>query len=101
MSTEVKKTGRLQYIDPTNLTKEKGVDYYVSENKISFPYEDYCIAIDLTIRMTNRYSCGLASENGLQYEFTASTRDNSISFLEILKCNKKSTQRVLVERRLN
>lgn len=81
MSTEVKKTGRLQYIDPTNLTKEKGVDYYVSENKISFPYEDYCIAIDLTIRMTNRYSCGLASENGLQYEFTASTRDNSISFL--------------------
>lgn len=56
--------GRLVYVDPV------GEDI---GNNITYPYEDYCIAVDLIIRIPNRYSCGFASKTGeeklLKYSF--------------------------------
>ena len=76
-----KEFGRIKYIEPANLTNEEGVEYVISDDNISFPYEDYNMAVDLSIRMVNRYSCGWGSQNGLEEKFEYSTTNNSISFL--------------------
>ena len=60
--------GRLVFVDPV------GEDI---GNNITNPYEDYCIAVDLMIRIPNRYSCGLAKNTGeeklLKYSFFGGT----------------------------
>lgn len=88
---KVKSLGRIKYIEPTNLTKEDG-GFNVSGEKISFPYEDYCMSVDLTVRVTNRYSCGWGNENGMVKEFNYSSSNNSISFLGGTKVNENSDE---------
>lgn len=74
---EVKKTGRLHYIEPTNFSvQEEGT----LSDKINFPYEDYCMAVDLTISQTNRYSCGWWKESGEENSITFSSKNGSLSF---------------------
>lgn len=74
----IKQLGRLRYIEPTNFSeKEEGT----LSDRVNFPYEDYCMAIDLTIRQTNRYSCGWWDESGEVNEITYSSNNGTLSFL--------------------
>lgn len=82
----IKQLGRLRYIEPTNFSeKEEGT----LSDRVNFPYEDYCMAIDLTIRQTNRYSCGWWDENGEVNEITYSSNNGTLSFLGGSKIGKE------------
>ena len=70
--------GRVRYIEPTNIWLNREGTY---SDSINFPYEDYNMAVDLTIRQTNRYSCGFWEEEGSMNEFKYSSGNGTISFL--------------------
>lgn len=72
-----KGTGRLKYIEPTNLNNEYDSGY--SED-ITYPYEDYCMSVDLTVRYANRYSCGWGGDNGDETVLKYSSSNGSLSF---------------------
>lgn len=80
----LKQFGRLKYVDPTNIFLKR--DGYLRpidgsySDAINFPYEDYNIAVDLTIRQTNRYSCGWWTEDGSMKELNYSSSNGTISF---------------------
>ena len=75
---DVKKFGRLNYIEPTNFFENQ--EGTLSDS-INFPYEDYNIAVDLTVSITDRYSCGWWPNDGGRKEFVYSSRNGTISFL--------------------
>lgn len=83
---EVKSTGRLRYLEPTNLNNKYNGGY---GEDISFPYEDYCMSVDLTVRIVNRYSCGFPDETGYYKELNYSSSNGSISFLGGTKLSDK------------
>jgi hypothetical protein len=70
--------GRLRYIEPTNIWLNREGTY---SDSINFPYEDYNMAVDLTIRQTNRYSCGFWDKDGSLTEYKYSSGNGTISFL--------------------
>lgn len=74
----IKEMGRVKYIEPTNINNKERVGL---GEEISFPYEDYCISVDLTIRIVDRYSCGWGAQTGDIKEYVYSSSDNSLSFL--------------------
>lgn len=76
--------GRIRYIEPSNFFNQKEGTY---SDAINFPYEDYNMAVDLTIRKVNRYSCGWWNTGGEQNEITYSSKNGSISFLGGTKYN--------------
>ena len=65
-------SGRLIYIDPTDINNSS------SNNDISYPYEDYSIAVDLTVKVTDRYSCGWSLT---REEYNYSSNNGTLSFL--------------------
>lgn len=83
----IKATGRLRYVEPTNIGNEIGDN----SNAISFPYEDYCMSVDLMVQITDRYSCGWAKESGEIKTLTYSSRNGSISFLGGSKISNEDT----------
>lgn len=74
----LKQFGRLKYVDPTNIFLKRDGSY---SDAINFPYEDYNIAVDLTIRQTNRYSCGWWTEDGSMTDINFSSTNGTLSFL--------------------
>lgn len=70
--------GRLNYVEPTNISQNNEGSY---TDKINFPYEDYNIAVDLTIKQANRYACGFWLESGESKETTFSSSNGTLSFL--------------------
>ena len=77
--------GRLKYVEPTNISLNNEGSY---TDKINFPYEDYNIAVDLTIKQANRYSCGFWLESGDYTETTFSSSNGTLSLLGGSKYNK-------------
>ena len=75
---KVIKKGRIRYIEPTSLSKD-GLG--TSEDRISFPYEDYSMAVDLSVQVTDRYSCGWWKETGGARTISFSSSNGTISFL--------------------
>lgn len=74
----VRKWGRINYVEPTNFfDRMEGT----REDAINFPYEDYNMAVDLSIRIADRYSCGWGEETGEGRELNYSTNTGTISFL--------------------
>lgn len=71
--------GRLAYFDP-NVSVFENQNGNLSDS-ITFPYEDYSMAVDLIIREYNRYSCGLSNVTGEYKDYIYSTTDGTISFL--------------------
>lgn len=71
--------GRLAYFDP-NVFVFENQNGNLSDS-ITFPYEDYSMAVDLIIREYNRYSCGLSNVTGEYRDYYYSTTDGTISFL--------------------
>ena len=70
--------GRLRYVEPTNFYQRRMGNY---ADSINFPYEDYNMAVDLSIRITDRYSCGYGKEGGEIRDINYSTNKGTISFL--------------------
>ena len=70
--------GRVHYVEPTNIFLQRDGSY---SDAINFPYEDLNIAVDLSIRKVNRYSCGWWLESGDEEEITYSSHNGTISFL--------------------
>jgi hypothetical protein len=70
--------GRLKYVEPTNFFNRQEGTY---SDSINYPYEDYNMAVDLTIRQANRYSCGWWTEDGSMNEITYSSGNGTLSFL--------------------
>lgn len=68
--------GRLAYVEPTILGLENNYS-----DSINFPYEDYSMSIDLSVVITDRFSCGWASASGEQTRKTWSSRKGTLSFL--------------------
>lgn len=75
---EAKDTGRIRYVEPTSFFNNR---IGTLSDAINFPYEDYCMAVDLSIKVTDRYSCGFGSRTGEQKEYNYSTQKGTISFL--------------------
>lgn len=74
----VRKWGRINYVEPTNFFERmEGT----REDAINFPYEDYNMAVDLSIRIADRYSCGWGKETGEGRVLNYSTNTGTISFL--------------------
>jgi hypothetical protein len=76
---EPKNRGRLRYFDPNVAVLENKEG--TNSDSITFPYEDYNIAVDLQIRVYNRYSCGMGDMTGEMQVFEYSTQNGTISFL--------------------
>ncbi len=70
--------GRVRYIEPTNMTFFRDGSF---SDMINFPYEDYNMAVDLSIRQVDRYSCGWWKESGEQTDILFSSTAGTISFL--------------------
>jgi hypothetical protein len=81
-------SGRIRYVEPSNFFNQQEGTF---SDAINFPYEDYNMAIDLTIRKVNRYSCGWWTNSGEQNEITYSSKNGSISFLGGTKYNDKDS----------
>lgn len=80
--------GRLAYFDPnTSIFKNQ---MGTNSDSITFPYEDYNMAIELIIREYNRYSCGLSKSTNEYKEYKYSTSNGTISFLEGSKLKNDS-----------
>ena len=54
--------GRLHYIEPSTIAFENKEG--TNSDSITFPYDEYNIAVDLTVIVNDRYSCGLSCETG-------------------------------------
>lgn len=71
--------GRLAYFDPnTSIFKNQ---MGTNSDSITFPYEDYNMAVELIIREFNRYSCGFSNVSNEFKDYRYSTDNGSISFL--------------------
>lgn len=85
----VKEKGRIMYIEPTNFfTNKRSGEVEIGTGNdgtlfdaINHPYEDYGMAIDLEVLISNRYSCGQSYETGEQTCFHYSSSNKTISFL--------------------
>ena len=76
----VEEFGRISYIEPTNAENINGAKSEGTfSDSILFPYEDYNMAVDLSIRVANRYSCGFWEDTGEMKEFNYSTQNGTIS----------------------
>lgn len=75
-TNDIRKTGRLLYVEPTYF--KDGTKSYNS-NDIINPYEDYCMAIDLVVKVVDRYSCGWGAFSGEEKEFNFSSSNGTIS----------------------
>ena len=77
--------GRIRYVEPTNFF-DKAYDDDGSpmngtySDAINFPYENYSMGVDLSIKLTNRYSCGLGKVTNEYEEVGYSTSDGTLSF---------------------
>ena len=75
---DVRSIGRLRYVEPTNFFEYREGNY---ADSINFPYEDYCMAVDLNIRITDRYSCGFGLQTGEYRDISFSSDRGTLSFL--------------------
>lgn len=74
--------GRLTLVEPNNiLENEETARQGRYSDFINYPYENYCMAVDLSVRLADRYSCGLSNQTGESKEFYYSTNNGTISFL--------------------
>ena len=78
MSDTVKDKGRVRYIEPSNICLSRDGSF---SDAINFPYEDYNMAVDLSIKKVHRYSGGWWKESGEFKEITYSSKNGTISFL--------------------
>lgn len=74
-----KEIGRLKYFEPSRVSNES--HYGLPDDFIAYPYEDYSMAIDLSIEVHNRYSCGFGKEDGQVNTYNYSSENGTISFL--------------------
>lgn len=70
-------SGRLLYIDPL---EDKSLNK-LNTNDIVYPYEDYSMAIDLTVKIADRYKCGWQVEEEKKV-LKFSSSNGSLSFLK-------------------
>lgn len=77
-SYEVKSFGRLNYVEPTNFFEKKDGTY---SDSINYPYENYSMAVDLTISQVDRYSCGWWTNDGGRKDINFSSSNGTLSFL--------------------
>ena len=83
MSYEQKGVGRIKYIEPTNINFDDSRGYGIiqSTTRINNPYEDYCIAVDLRIKIFDRNSCGGINNLGEEINIVYTTsRQNKTMF---------------------
>ena len=71
--------GRIHYFDPNVVSFENHEG--TNSDSISYPLEDYSVAIDLLVRVYNRYSCGFGDVTNEFKDYRYSTNDGSLSFL--------------------
>lgn len=71
--------GRIHYFDPNVVSFENHEG--TNSDSISYPLEDYSMAIDLLVRVYNRYSCGFGEVTNEFKDYRYSTNDGSLSFL--------------------
>lgn len=79
MADRIQEKGKIRYIEPTML--DSNGDIVVPSNAIIHPYEDYSMAVDLTVQITDRYACGLKDETGEGKQLIFSSNKGSIHFI--------------------
>lgn len=77
---ETKTFGRVVYVEPTLPQNTGGAKMGEYEDSIPHPYEDYSMAVELTIEKTNRYACGDGRETGEVEKTDYSTTNGTIKF---------------------
>lgn len=71
--------GRISYIEPSRMYAEN-VDG-LPDDFIAYPYDEYSMAVDLSVEVHNRFSCGFGKETGEVNVFNYSSNNGTISFL--------------------
>lgn len=71
--SEVKNIGRLYYLEPNNISGK-------IPGGIPFPYEDYCVSVDLTVETFSRNVCGFPDDDQTT-KVTYSSHNGTISFI--------------------
>lgn len=74
-----KGAGRLTYYEPSNISFENNRG--LRDDYIPYQYDEYSMAVDLSIEVHNRFSCGFGKENGEKEVFYYSSENGTISFL--------------------
>ena len=76
--------GRIRYVEPTNLFNKAYSDGTpingTYSDAINFPYENYSMAVDLSIKLTNRYSCGYGEVTNKYAAVGYPTSNGTLSF---------------------
>lgn len=77
-----KKVGRLEYIEPNNVSKINDSTRNKIENDRAMPYnlEDLSIAVDFYVLPTSRFNCGNPKTDGNTSAIKYSSKNGSISF---------------------
>ena len=81
MAEQYPGTGRLKYIEPTIPSNVGGRRDGNDEDSILFPYENYSMAIDLSIVVTDRYACGNANYSNKTTTTKFSSSNGTLSFI--------------------
>ena len=71
--SQVKNCGRLYYLEPNDISGRV-------PGGIPFPYEDYCISVDLTVETFSRNVCGVPDDDN-STRMTYSSNNGTISFM--------------------
>ena len=76
---DYKEIGRITYFEPSRMSFENNDG--LPDDYIAYPYDEYSMAIDLSIEVHNRFSCGFGKETGEVNVFNYSSEKGTISFL--------------------
>lgn len=71
--------GRISYIEPSRMYAKYADG--LPDDFIAYPYDEYSMAVDLSVEVHNRFSCGFGKETGEVSVFNYSSNNGTISFL--------------------
>lgn len=73
--------GRVRYVEPTSPQNVNGNMDGGVDDSIAFPYEDYSMAVDLSIEIADRFSCGNTCDTNSIKTYLFSSENGSLSFV--------------------
>lgn len=80
-TNKVKKYGNFYYVEPNDFLEEKLYGNKKDNFNITYPYEDYCISVDLIVNKPNRFGQINSNEENYKLGYDSRPSGEKISFL--------------------